>query len=169
MRELLREPSLVYFLVKKLKEKYPKKQIGKTIIQKLLFLMETKSDLDFGYTLYHYGPYSSQVGGYINLAETLGFIKIKWNPEIGYLIKPLQPDKNLLFDIEEDLNNLLETIVDDYGKFNTSELSIIATAVYIKNKVSIMSLEELVDAVHRIKPRYSKEDIRNVLIKGKVI
>jgi len=169
MREILEEPSLIYFLVKKLKEKYPEKQIGKTAIQKLLFLLETKSDLDFDYTLYHYGPYSFQVSRYINLAEILGFIKVEWHPEIGYLIEPLQPDKNLLFGIKEELLNLLEKIVDDYGKFTAQELSIIATAVYIKNKVGIKDLDELVDAVNRIKPKYQKEWIKKVLIEGKVI
>ena len=168
MKEMLKGPSLVYHLVKRFKEKYPEKQIGKTIIQKLLFLMETASELDFGYTMYHYGPYSSQVGEYIGLAENLGFISVKWNSNKGYFIEPLQPDENLLLDIG-NLHDLLDEIVGNYGQFTANKLSIIATAAYIKNKFGIESLEELIDAVLRIKPNNSREWIKDVLLEGKVI
>ncbi len=168
MKEMLKGPSLVYYLVKRLKEKYPEKQIGKTIIQKLLFLVETRSDLDFDYTMYHYGPYSSQIGEYIGLAENLGFINVKWNSKKGYFIEPLQPNKSLLLEVE-DLQNLLEEVVDNYGKFTANELSIITTAIYIKNKFGIKSPEELINIVLQIKPNNKKDWIKDILIKGDVI
>lgn len=165
---MLKGPSLVYYLVKLLKEKHPEKQIGKTIIQKLLLLVETRSDLDFDYTLYHYGPYSSQIGEYISLAEILGFINVTWNPKKGYFIEPIQPNKGLLLEVE-DLQNLLKEIVDNYGKFTANELSIIATAIYIKNKFGIKSPEELINIVLQIKPKNKRDWIKDILIKGKVI
>ena len=171
MKEMLKGPSLVYYLVKKLKEKYPEKQVGKTIIQKLLFLVETKSNLDFDYTLYHYGPYSSQIGEYIDLAETLGFISVEWNPKKGYFVEPSHPEGNLLLNIESlhDLLNLLEEVIDNYGEFTANKLSIIATAIYIKNKFGIKSPGELVDAVLHIKPNNKRDWIKDVLTEGKVI
>lgn len=179
MKEMLRGPSLVYHLVKRLKERYPDKQIGKTIIQKLFFLIETKSesDLDFDYTMYHYGPYSSQIGEYISLAEALDFINVKWTSEKGYFIEPLDPPKELLLDIKDlqnllnikKLQDLLEEVVDNYGKFTANELSIIATAIYIKKRFGIKSREELIDVVLKIKPNNKRDWIRSVLIKGKVI
>lgn len=168
MKEMLKGPSLMYYLVKKLKEKYPNKQIGKTIIQKLLFLLETRSDLDFDYTLYHHGPYSSQIGEYIDLAEALDFISIRWDSKKGYFIEPFKPDENLLYDIK-DLQNLIKEIVEDYGKFTANELSIIATAIYIKNKFNIKSSEELINTVWQAKPNNRKDWIEKILMEGKVI
>ncbi len=172
MREILEEPSLVYYLVKKLKEKDPEKQVGKTIIQKLLFLLETKSDLDFDYTLYHYGPYSSKIGEYIDLIETLGFINVRWDPKKGYFVEPSnsESEENLLSTENlHNLHNLIEEIVDTYGKFTANQLSIIATAFYLKNKFDISSSEQLVDAVLNAKPNNKRDWIINTLIEGKVI
>jgi len=167
MKEILKGPSLVYNLVKKLKEKYPEKQIGKTVIQKLMYLIETKSDLDLGYTLYHYGPYSSMVNEYITLAETLGFVSVRWDYEKGYFIDPLKPNEDLLVDIEE--KNSIKVIVDNYGNFTANELSIMTTALYIKNRFGVESPENIISAVLQAKPKNKKEWIEKILIKGGIV
>jgi len=83
MKEMLKGPAIIYYLVKQLKEKYPDKQVGKTVIQKLMYLFESKSNGDFEFTMYHYGPYSSKVGEYVNIAEVLGLIKQNGNQRKG--------------------------------------------------------------------------------------
>ena len=169
MIEMLEGPSLIYYVIKSLRQKYPDKQIGKTVVQKIMYLLETKSDLDFDYTLYYYGPYSFKVGEYLNLAETLKFIDIKWNPEKGYFIEPLHPDPQLLHAPSENLLKVIDNLVDKYGKFKANDLSLIATAFYVKNKMGIKSLEELSKMVLQIKPKNREEHVEELLKQGDVI
>ena len=50
--------KLVY-LVDKLEDVSP--QVGKTVVQKMMFLLDKKGVVNYDYSLYHYGPYSPAV------------------------------------------------------------------------------------------------------------
>ncbi len=170
MKELFVGPSIIYYLVSRLKEKYPHKQIGKTIIQKLMYLLEINTNEDYDYTMYHYGPYSSEVGEYINQGEILGMLNIDWIPNQGYFITPLEKD-NLEFyvEIDSDKKRKIDELVDKFGNYSANELSIIATALYVKNNFNVKNDEELVNAVLSVKPKYKKEWIRELLKKAEII
>ena len=74
--------------MKSLKQKYPDRQIGKTVIQKMMYLLSRNGIMDFEFSMYHYGPYSSEVAGELNFAERSGIVEISWVDEKGYYIKP---------------------------------------------------------------------------------
>jgi len=168
MKELLKELSIIYYIVKKLKEKYPSKQVGKVIIQKLMYLFENQVNKDYEFTMYHYGPHSAKVGKYINLAEALELIIIGWDPEKGYLIN-INESAELPAEIAFNEKDIIDQLVDKYGAFSAAELSIIATALYIKNNFGITDSSRLIDTVLSLKPNNQKGWIKDVLRKANII
>jgi len=168
MKEMLKGPAIIYYLVKQLKEKYPDKQVGKTVIQKLMYLFESKSNGDFEFTMYHYGPYSSKVGEYVNIAEVLGLIKTEWKPEKGYSIKP-SDSADFSDEITSDEKKIIDELVNKYGAFSAVELSIIATAFYVKNNFEVNDAHQIVKTVLSLKPNNRKEWVENILRNAGVI
>ena len=171
MREnnsIFKKPALIGYLVKTLKKRYPNKQIGKTVIQKLTYILNRKEITDFHYSLYHYGPYSFQVSEELQFAEDIGIVSVKWMRDKGYFIDAtdkLKEFENLLTDAEKEI---IEKIANKYGKFNAVELSIIATALYLKDELHVPD-NQLIDYIRRLKPNYSKEFIKDVLQKAEIL
>jgi len=168
MKDILKGSALVYYLVKELKKKYPEKQVGKTVIQKLMYIFERNSGEDFDYTMYHYGPYSWEVSEYLNLAEALNAVEIDWDPSRGYFIQP-KNDFSFKVSIGEREKKLIKDIIEKYGKFNAIKLSIIATAMYVKNKFGESDSDHIINMVSSLKPKHKKEWIKQILIEAGII
>jgi len=163
MKKILEGAELIVYLIKKVKARYPEKQIGKTLVQKLMYLFEVKSKRDFDYTMYHYGPYSSKVENFLGIAKNLECIDISWHPGRGYFIEPKDDGRLNSLKISKEDKNVLDDIIEKYGAFSAKELSIIATAVYAKENFAITDSEKLVDAVLSLKPENKREWIQNLL------
>lgn len=162
----LRGVAMVSHSVKKLSEKYPDSQIGKTIVQKIMYMLTREKVIDFNYSMYHYGPYSSQVSSEINFAENLGAVEMDWISDKGYFIKPKSDELEGV--LSEDDKQVIDRVIDKYGRFNAVEISIIATALFVEDNFEVTDTEELVRAVTSLKPQYSNR-IKNILKEGGVI
>jgi len=158
-------PALIYYLVKKMKEKYPSSQIGKTVVQKLVYLLSRHGVGNFDYSLYHYGPYSSQVSSEITFAEEIGVLDIKWIPDKGYLIsgKPTSSFRNLLSYLDKKEIAKINKIIQKYGRYNATDLSIIATALFLKENFDVNDISNLTLAVASLKPQFDKNKISNLI------
>lgn len=166
-KTIYKGPALISFLVKKLNQKFPEKQIGKTLIQKLIFILSIEANDEYtfkkyNYNLHYYGPYSSDLSLDLDFAENLSFLNVQWN-QLGYHIFA-----NKSKDFERYLGSSergkIGTIIDKYGSLNAKELSILATALYFKDNYNL-NRENLVKSVKRIKTEYSEEEIRSILTK----
>ena len=167
MKRILRNAELIYWLVKKLEEKYPNRQIGKTKIQKLMYLLEEELNEDFEYTMYHYGPYSSEIAESLSTANMAGWLDLKWHIDKGYFISA--KDISLPFSIKDKEREIIEKIIDKYGDFSAVELSIIATAVYVRKNFEVGDSDEIIDIVLSLKPNNQRAWIKNLLKKAGVI
>ena len=171
MKKTLRGAVFIIYLIKKIKEKYPKKQITKTSIQKLMYLFEVLSKKDFNYTMYHYGPHSFQIDTCTEIAQKLGGIDILWYTNKGYIVELKNNDQlNKLLNklrISEKETKILDHVAKKYGAYSTEELTIIATATYAKENFKITDTKELINAVSSLKPENKKEQIQNLLLKMK--
>jgi len=160
---IFRLPVLIGYLVKQLKAKYPEKQVGKTVVQKMVYLFTLKNtNVNLNYSMYHYGPYSSEVSSEMNFAEISGLIKMKWVNSQGYDIEPADGLRKLEFLLEEQEMREISNIVDRFGQYNAVELSIIATACFLKNNFRV-PISKLADAVSHFKPGYSSRYIKKLL------
>ena len=165
----LRYPILITNLVKRIKDEHPDKSVGKTIIQKMIYLLSLEGIGDSHYSLHHYGPYSPQIADEIDYAEFNDFLSVKWIDEQGYFI-----DVGNKFDLKEhhletDVEQKVKIIVDKYSNYNAKDLSFIATARYLQTNFNINDPKEIVLKIHLMKPKYSELEIKNVLEEAEVI
>jgi uncharacterized protein YwgA len=163
MEEIEKNVALITFYVDIITSKYHDKQVGKTFIQKIMYLSKKENLIDSSYSLYNYGPFSIEIANDIENAAYQGLIQIEWLNDSGYYIK-----KNKTVDISKYFNKqqILKSneIANKYGRFNAIELSIITTAFFIKDKCH--DTEEVVNMVHTIKPKFDESYIREILIKA---
>lgn len=161
------DDALIAYMVKRLREQDENKQIGKTIVQKMAYLLELNSDVDFDYTMYHYGPFSRRVEGLLDMAEKKGYVDIEWNSDKGYFIEPKKdvPEENL----DEDIKKAVDDVVNRYSKYLAVDLSLIATGHYVKDNYEYESDERLVEIVLSLKSDYGEEKIKELLLDDKII
>jgi len=163
-KSIFKNPALIGYLVKRIKVEFPGRQVGKTIIQKMMYLLNRNEIVDFNYSMYHYGPYSSELSGELNFAQNAGIVQIKWVDDKGYFIETTSKLQNFEKLMTEREKQALDDLVERFGSYNAIELSIIATAYYVKDTFDVPETK-LVSVIHQIKQNHSVEYIENILRK----
>ncbi|CEO88711.1 hypothetical protein [Syntrophaceticus schinkii] len=87
--------GLIAYLTEKLKGVSP--QFGKTVLQKLVYIMQEVYELptDYDYILYNYGPYCSELNDDLSYAALLDGVNIDWSG-IGYKISPSEKTEHYI-------------------------------------------------------------------------
>lgn len=165
---MFRNSGLIGYLVERLNEKYPGKQIGKTIIQKMMYLLSRSDVANFDFSMYHYGPYSSEVSGELNFAERNGVVDISWKDEKGYFIKETDRVEDFMHLLSSEEKEVVDELVERFGCFKAVDLSLIATALYLKDNFGVQD-ERLVEAVHNAKKKFAPEYIEGILKKSSIL
>lgn len=167
MKEIVkRGVELVTYTVKGMREIHQKERIHRAIIQNLLYLFSSKSDMDSHYTIYHYGVSSPIVDSFLNVAEGLGYVERKWSLGKGYTFTLGEAGKNITPQ-QKDLRVLSE-IIKTYGKFSLKELTIITIALYLKENFDVAD-DKVIKAVLSIKPAGDEYEIKHLLQSADVI
>jgi uncharacterized protein len=163
--ENYRYPAVLGYLVKKLGKKG--KQIGKTKIQKLVYLLTRENMVKFDYSMHYYGPYSSQVSDQLSLAESAGIIESRWREDKGFFLKvgsKEEPKYEHLLS-EKDTREIDE-LVRRFGLFDTKELTIVTTYLFLRDSPDGPQ-NDLVEEIHKIK-NYPPSDIVKTLRKAEI-
>ena len=157
--------KLVY-LVDKLKDVSP--QVGKTVVQKMMFLLDKKGVVNYDYSLYHYGPYSPAVENDLNYVEFLDGVEIHWVKNEGYFITSGSSAASLEESLSVEEKGAIDEIVKNFGQMRAKDLSLLATVLYFWNRFE-GDVDGLITAVKSVKPQYSERDIREKikLLEGK--
>lgn len=159
----LEEAGLVSYIVNQMEKKFENKQVGKTVIQKMMYFLDYKDIKNFNYKMYHYGPFSSEVATNLDKAEKKGLVDINWVKNEGYYINT--SDKNISFEemISKSERDFIERIIEEYGEYNAQELSIITTAFHVKKEHDDISDEKLIELVHSLKQKHDENRIKFLL------
>jgi uncharacterized protein YwgA len=158
LKSVFKDVGIICYLVRKLQGVSP--QVGKTVIQKLMYILERKGVGKYNYTLYHYGPYSSKVESLLNYAEFLKGVNVEWGVGRGYFIKPSVNVEHLEKSVSEDKKETINDIVTKVGSLTAKDLSLLSTILYVENQENISNDEELINVVRSIKPLFSKEEVK---------
>jgi uncharacterized protein YwgA len=160
--------AFIGYLVKKLKQQ-SKRQVGKTKIQKLVYLLTREGIADFDYSMHYYGPYSTKVAEELSIAEKAEIIQSRQNGENRGFFLSVDEEKEGKFEylLKDDEMAGIDAIVDKFGRFDAKELSIISTYHFL-NASSDLTQEELVIEIHKIK-NYREQDIRRVLERAAIL
>jgi len=137
------------------------------VVQKMIYLFGLESDTSFGYSMYHYGPFSKSAASALDLAKKHGLVTIEWRPEKGYFIEPT--DKIAEEEIDDETREALDRVVEKFGDYSAMELSIIATGFYVKKNFEYGGEKELIETVSSMKPEHQKGWIEDILSKEGII
>jgi uncharacterized protein YwgA len=135
LTHISKDPILIFYLVKRLKERYPDNPVNKTVVQKMFFLLTRLENRDLKYSLYHFGPYSRMVALELHSASDSGLLNIEWDDKSGHVIKlngsnGNGPNPSLNENEKQEINE----IVEKFGKFDVSQLIMITSALFSKDR-----------------------------------
>jgi uncharacterized protein YwgA len=146
-------------------------QFGKTMLQKMIYLLQNLYHIDCGYSfsLYTYGPFSPQILQDLDLVETLkGVVVISVSSRTGgYLILPGEKQDIFLKKAEDFLNessvkSALDQLIVDFASCSAKDLELKSTIVYVYNEIKEsgrVTRKKILKLVHEIKPHFSETDI----------
>lgn len=155
-----------------LAERVPAGHIGRTALMKYMYFLQTIRGVPLGYSfsMYLYGPFDSDVLADLSSAEMLSIVDVahvEFAGGYGYRITP-GPKAELakrsaiqfLMDHGKDLDWLLSV----FGKFNSAELELTSTIVYVDREFAKMkqhaSISNIAARVNEVKPHSSHEQVR---------
>src|SRR5208337_4905359 len=102
-------PALVGYLVKKLRQQ-SRQQIGKTKIQKIVYLLTRKNIVDFDYSMHYYGPYSPKVAEELSVAETAEIIRSQWDEKKGFFLSKGKKEEEFEYLLEASKRDGIDEI-----------------------------------------------------------
>lgn len=138
--------------------------LGKTTLQKMVYFLKElyrAKEIDYDFTLYTYGPFSSELHGDIDYLEYSKAISVEsydlGNGYAGYRIslsgagRKIAKSENTYL---ESLRPQLDSLQKDFGQFTSKQLELRATIVYLSRQKPQLSKNELAQKVNAIKPRF---------------
>ena len=164
--------ALIAYIVKKHKSMFPNVQLGKTSIQKLIYLFKEHFDVPLGYRFrfYNYGPFSNSISQDIETLDSFEVINLDTRADVGY---DLSINKDSAFSKLEQKADLfiknnkdnLDEVIQCFGKSNAKTLELYATIVWVdrelaRNQFDKNTIEQDIEKnVKKLKPKYSDDEI----------
>ena len=147
-------------------------EAGKTALMKFVYILQHvyKVPLGYEFSIYTYGPYSSEVMGDIDYANANDVIRIhRDNYSSGmvrYSISCGDNAKKYLDHASEIIHRYqssIQEMLSFFGKKSAKELELLATIIYIyfNFQTNGWDMSEVTVNVHEIKPYFSMETIQS--------
>ena len=166
--------GLIAELTNRFKDRCP--QFGKTILQKMVYLLQEVYGVKCGYQfdLYTYGPFTSQLLQDLDVVETFKGVQISSviSGMGGYHIETGERNKELREKAGEFLGDsvvskAINNLIENFGSFNAKELELLSTIVYVNRdmKEEELSRQDLLQMVRDVKPKFSHSDIEDAVSK----
>lgn len=158
-----------YGLIAEIIERFEsaKQRLGKTALQKMVFLLQRSFgvDCDYSYTLYTYGPYSADVSRDLDIVEGLDGAHVNYDLKFaGYEIHPGSKSADLrgrASGFLEEIGPKLDKLISDFGSFGAKDLELRSTALYLAKPGVDRAL--LIQRVHEVKPHFSVAQIETAI------
>jgi uncharacterized protein YwgA len=166
--------ALIAELAQRCEGKCP--QFGKTVLQKMVYLLQEVFHIDCGYDfdIYAYGPFTPQLLQDLDLVEHTGAVKI--HPVVsmtgGYEISPggqaaALIEKGSDFLNKGEVKKAIETLVDEFGHFWAKDLELRSTIIFVQRdsqkQGKLLSADDIVEIVKQIKPKFTNAEIRDAV------
>ena len=148
--------ALVYNLIDRLEDS------GKTRIQKTVYFLQEAFGvpLNYSYRMHHYGPYSEEVETDITRLKMTGYLFVKpdlqgYGFHVGVLDSPEDEWQDMTSPYKQQIDMVLGLV---QGK-QISDLELMATLHFVDHLTREPSQSELIETVHGLKPKFSREYI----------
>jgi uncharacterized protein len=149
-----------------------KRKLGKTAMQKLVYLIQELENVPVGYSFhfYHYGPYSSGLAGDLEFVSSLQGIQINYDPLLNmYNISNGDKAQVLVKKSEDFMNRYtyeINQILNAFGSKRAEELELIASIVYTwkaVNEENSHQEQHIIGQVAELKPKFTLQEIHAAL------
>lgn len=155
-----------------------KTTLGKTALQKIVYLLQEIGRVPIGYQyfFYHHGPYSADLAGDIDFVSTLGGINVSYDSFINmYSITEGSKIDMLLgkgSDFLKAYKDKIDRVISDFKGKKAKDLELLSTIVYsvgMAQGESSLSEKELIGQVSALKPKFNNVQIEEALaaLRGK--
>ncbi|MCL2755530.1 MAG: hypothetical protein FWE45_00560 [Firmicutes bacterium] len=144
--------------------------IGTTALMKCVYLLQEVFEVPLGYdyTIYTYGPYSSQVTSDVDLSIIGNFISYKYESTGDYVKRTFNNGEridDLDFTFADNYSSSIDQVINDFANKTASELELIATIIYVyifykRNGLDI-NKSSIANDVHGIKPHFSTNRVES--------
>lgn len=153
--------GLMAELALKLKDISP--QFGKTVLQKIVYIMQEVYGVpsNYDYILYNYGPYSAELADDLSFLATMEGVKVEWSNNLGYEISSAKRTEHFIKRGQNFLENYateINKVIERFGNMSAKGLELRSTIIYI-SKEDALDKDSLVSRVKEIKPFFSHEEI----------
>jgi uncharacterized protein YwgA len=162
-------------LIATLAEKHPQGCIGRTALMKLLYFLQVLKGVPLGYnfSIYSYGPFDSEVLSDLGTAEAMNIVsseQVSFSGGYGYHIKPSSEApkiESMAVPFLQKYKGEINWVLQEFGDLNSSQLELKSTAVYVDQEFAEddkpHDLNEVVERVGFVKPRFGKEQVINAV------
>lgn len=142
--------------------------LGKTKLQKLVYLLRELKGVQVGYAFrfYNYGPYSDGLSGDLGYLQSLGGVKVTYEPFVN-MYDIIAGDQAGVLEEKaagflQEHRAALDEVIDQFGRRQAKDLELISTIVFVA-KSGIRQENELITKVEELKPKFTKPEIRAAL------
>ncbi|MCL2368521.1 MAG: hypothetical protein FWC72_05950 [Oscillospiraceae bacterium] len=146
--------------------------IGKTAVMKAAFMLQQvkKLHLDYDFSIYTYGPYSSDVTEDVDdlISKRLAVSTVcDYGNYVGYDLNVSEEGKAYTEGLDRDSEKAVAEIVDFIKGKSVKDLELYSTIIYIEGLYTKNSWERQADSivkqVHELKPHFGEDVIGSAL------
>ena len=146
-------------------------QFGKTVLQKMVFLLQEVQHVDVGYEFgFHtFGPFAGELLGDLDFAERMGAVQVKSVEGAygnGYVIEPGENIGEIVARAEPFLTQHgkeLDALVAAFGAKTAKDLELLTTIIYLNKEImwdeKKMTRTEAVGKIRELKPKFTDRDV----------
>jgi uncharacterized protein YwgA len=152
MKNELRIPTIVALLANS------RSILGKIQLQKLVYFSQNDGlPLKYLFEIYHYGPYSFELSNDLGSLDALEIVRVQSDPNgYGFQISTGKfADK---YTLPPKYQKKIDKVINQFGADSTTKLEVKATIHFVSSVVS--GKNEIIQKVHALKPRFTKEFIQ---------
>ena len=162
--------AIIAELAKKLKEKG--NNLGRTALQKFVYLLQEVYGVDCGYEFrfYTYGPFSSEIIGNLEIITAYDAVKVQPPDHISgrsaYKIEPSAECDALLetaSDFLAENEDKIAALLDVFGNKTAESLELYATVVWVDRSLhgdQNKGHTDIAPLVHELKPKFEMEKVQ---------
>lgn len=159
-----RAASLVAFMVDQIEGIFPTRSVGRSILQKLFYILSRDGNVDAFFELFINGPYSDWVeSALIQAAESGMLTMVKEN---GRSI--ISARGGIAGHLMPNLKEKVIRCIRAYGFYSEDDLAILTTVIFLEDRGSF-GPDELIKAVGAMNPRFEMRRVFSLIDHSDVV
>jgi hypothetical protein len=156
--------ALATYIVREIERMFPTRPVGRSLLQKLFFVLSKEGLVDASFHLFMNGPYSDWVENALCRAVESGMMTaVKENGR-----SRISARGGLFGEVPTELQEKASQCVRAYGFHEEGDLAILTTALYLEDHVDL-GPDELVKAVIAVNPRFDVRRVCSLLDRSDVV